>query len=68
MKQILQTKSSKGIVSTESTPAVPANPSAPATSGKPVFSISSLKMTKARTTKDIERAIAQGRVAEIKLD
>lgn len=68
MKQILQTTSSKGFPNTESTPDVPANSAVPATPGKPVFSISSLKITKARTTKDIERAIAQGRVAEIKLD
>ena len=68
MKRILKNNASKGFVRTGSAADVPAKPAGNTTSDKPVFSISSLKITKARTTKDIERAIAQGRVAEIKLD
>ncbi|NHZ39154.1 hypothetical protein [Massilia aquatica] len=68
MKPILKTKASKRVIRTGAAPDVPAGPAANATFDKPVFSVSSLKITKPRTAKDIERAIAQGRVAEIKLD
>lgn len=68
MTQILKTNADDELVLTESKPAGPAMPAPGATSGKPVFSISSLKITKPRTAEDIARAIAQGRVAEVKLD
>jgi hypothetical protein len=68
MTQILNTNADEELVRTESTPAVPATPAPVAPSGKPVLSLSSLKITKPRTAKDIARAIAQGRVADLKLD
>ncbi len=68
MKPVLKTKAGKRVIRTGPAPDAPAGPVEDATSGKPVFSVSSLKITKPRTAKDIERAIAQGRVAEIKLD
>jgi hypothetical protein len=69
MKRILKINSSKGSVRISTgpagAPAVPANtPAQP----RRKFSLSNLRSTTPRTADDIQRAIAQGRFAELKPD
>jgi hypothetical protein len=64
MKRIVKSNGRKGVVRVP----LEVSPTPSANSAKPVFSLSCLKITNPRTATDIQRAIAQGRVAELKAD
>lgn len=67
MKRILKADAKKSVVAVppvESTVV----PVTKFNSSKMVFSLSNLKITKARTKEEIRHVIQQGRVAELKLD
>ncbi|NHZ79941.1 hypothetical protein F2P44_11730 [Massilia sp. CCM 8695] len=68
MKPNLKSNASKGVAGSGSAPEVSPKSGRAAISAKPVFALSTLKVSKPRTAKDIERAVAQGRVAELKPD